>query len=71
MTASPTANPVTPAPSSATVSATSTPGVCGSRIRNTCCMDPARMAASTGLNPFAATRRRIWPASGRGRATSS
>src|SRR6266567_2463379 len=54
-TASPALQPLTPSPTSAMTPDTSKFGICGKATGNTCCMKPARIATSTGLNAAPAT----------------
>src|SRR5262249_5380401 len=66
-TASPALQPATPSPTSAMTPATSKFGTCGKSTGNTCCMKPARMATSTGLNAAPATLTTTCPEPATGR----
>src|SRR6266581_9156246 len=70
-TASPALQPLTPSPTSAMTPDTSKFGICGRATGNTCCMKPARIATSTGLNAAPATLTTTCPASATGRSASS
>jgi NADPH:quinone reductase-like Zn-dependent oxidoreductase len=59
------------APASVTTPATSKFGMCGKASGNTCCMKPARIATSTGLNAAPATFTTTCPGPAIGRPASS
>ena len=71
MTSSPTANPVTPGPVSATTPARSLPSPDGNVAGHMACSRPSRIFASPGLIPAALTCTSTWPGPGSGVGTST
>ena len=70
-TVSPALQPLTPSPTSSMTPDTSKFGMCGKVTGNTCCMKPARIATSTGLNAVPATFTTTCPGPAAGRSASS